>query len=238
MRKWYYPNVWDFAITVIVTILLGVIGGLTWSNDVYWVFLIYIVSLGLTNLNKLSIQKIDNKNAKKRKNFKKKHLDNPKSCIKELPQCLKEIDIYFNYDSCFAALKLLLGMLATMVLAILSSIWKSTSIKFAEFTTYFYVDAFLLPLILILVEAFMYKQSVGQAWKELLKTLFYKNDKLKIIRGIFGLITLIFFTVFSIMITMQEFITCKYGVLARIVFLIIGILFLVYSFYNSAKQNK
>lgn len=238
MRKWYYPNKLDFVITVMVTIVLGMIGGLTWLNDVYWVFLIYIVSLGLTNLNKLSIQKIDNKNAKKRGKFKKKHLDNPQSCIKELPQRLKEIDNYFNYDSCFAALKLLLGMLAIMVLAVLSSVWKNTSIKFAEFATYFYVDAFLLPLILIFVEAFKYGQSVGQAWKELFKTLFYKNGKLKIFRGIFGLIALVFFTVFSIILTMKEFITYEYSVLVRIIIFIIGILFLIYSFYNSAKQNE
>lgn len=238
MRKWYFPNIWDIVFIVIITIVLGVVGGLTWSNDVYWVFLIYIISLGLTNINKLSIQKIDKKNAKKRQKFKKKHIDNPQSCIKEIPQCLKEIDMYFNYDSCFAALKLLLGTLATMVLAILSSIGKNMSIKFAEFATYFYVDAFLLPLILILIEAFTYKQSVGQAWKEFFNALFYKNGKLKLFRGIIGLIALIFFIVFSLILTMQEFIIYRYGVLVRIIIFIIGILFLGYSFYNSVKQKK
>ncbi len=237
MRKWYFPNIWDIVFTVIITIVLGAVGGLTWSNDVYWVFLIYIISLGLVNLNKMSIQKIDRKNERKRKKIQKK-IDNPRSPKSELPKNLKEIGSHFDYDSCFAAFKLLLGMLTTMILAIISSIGKMANIKFAEFTVCFYVDTFLLPLVLILVEAFMYQQSIVQACKEFLKTLFYKNGKFKIFRGIIGFIAFTFFAGFSIIFTMQEFIVYKYDILARIIIFIIGILFLGYSFYNAVKQKK
>ncbi len=124
MKKWYFPNIWDIVFTVIITIILGVVGGLTWSNDVYWLFLIYIIiSLGLTNLNMMSIQKIDRKNERKRKKIQKK-IDNPQSSKSELPKNLKEIGSCFDYDSCFAAFKLLLGMLTTMILAIIFSIGK------------------------------------------------------------------------------------------------------------------
>lgn len=237
MRKWYFPNIWDVVFTVIITIVLGVVGGFTWSNDVYWVFLIYIISLGMTNLNKMSIQKIDRKNERKRKKIQKK-IDNPRSPKSELPKNLKEIGNKFNYDSCFAAFKFLLGVLIMIILAIISSIGKITNIKFAEFTICFYVDAFLLPLVLILVEAFMYQQSIVQSCKEFLKTLFYKNGKLRIFRGTIGFIAFTFFTCFSIIFTMQEFIVYKYDILGRIIIFIIGILFLGYSFYNAGKQKK
>lgn len=97
MSKIYFPKI-DFVITLVITIILGAVGGLTFLNDAYWIFLIYIISLGLTNLNKIWIKKIDKKNTKKRKKIQKK-IDNPRrDSKKEMPNKLKEIDNNFDYE--------------------------------------------------------------------------------------------------------------------------------------------
>lgn len=236
MIKIYFPKI-DFVITLVITIILGAVGGLTFLNDAYWVFLIYIISLGLTNLNKFSIKKIDKKNAKKRKKIQKK-IDDPKSPKNKMPNKLKEIDNSFDYDSCFNALKFIIGMLTTIVLAIISTIGERKNVRFSQFAFSFYIDAFLLPLVLIYVETFMYKNSIVKALKELIKTLFYKNGKFNLFGGIIGLGASIFFAIFSLVYTMREFITYQDGIFTRAIIFLIGLSFLLYSFYNAAKQEQ
>ncbi len=236
MSKIYFPKI-DFVITLVITIILEVVGGLTFLNDAYWIFLIYIISLGLTNLNKFSIKKIDKKNAKKRKKIQKK-INDPKSPKNEMPNKLKEIDNNFDYDSCFNALKFIIGMLATIVLAIISTIGERKNVRFSEFVFSFCIDAFLLPFVLFSVDVFMYQNSIVEALKELIRTLFYKNGKFNLFGGIIGLGTSIFFIILSLVFTMIEFITCQYDILVKVIIFLIGLSFLLYSFYNAVKQEQ
>lgn len=236
MKKIYFPKC-DFVITLTVTLILIKTGGINLLNDAFWVFIIYIVALGFTNSNKSMIQKIDNKKASKRKLFKRKHLDNPKSNIKTLPHDLVELDSGFNYDSCFAALKLVIGLLVIIILATITSIGHKQNTQFGEFVFYFYIDAFIFPLTLILVESFMYKQNAIQAVKEFIGIVFYKNEKLNIIRGLIGVFGGVFLFSIALIFTMKEFVAQQYGIITRIIIFTCGVLFLIYSFYNAIKQD-
>ena len=236
MKNFYFPKC-DFIITTIFTLVLLISGGITLSNDAFWVYIIYIVSLGFTNLNKMSIKRIDSKTTNKRKRFEKKHINNPRSNKKILPRELKEIDNSFNYDTCFTAIKFVLGMIVVVFLAIITSVGHKQGTEFGGFVFYFYIDAFLLPLILILEESFMYNNSALKAIKEFLYIAFHKNKKLTIIRGIIGLIGSIFLLSIALIFTMKEFVTTQYSIAVRIIIFICGLLFLIYSFYNASNQD-
>lgn len=237
-NKIYIPPLTDIIITVLVTLVLGCTGGFTWKNDAFWILLIYIVSWGFTNLNKRSIIKMDRKNDKKRKKFQKKHIQNPRSNKKELPHKLAGIDERFDYDSCFQAIKLVLGMLVTVILAIISDVGRLSGTDFDEFAFYFYIDAFLLPLLIMLFEAFLYKQSPRQAIKEFLKTLFYKNGKPAFMRGVLGLVALIILLVLALVCTMMEFTTENVGIILRVFFFLCGLGYLGYCLIYPVTQKE
>lgn len=229
-KKIYFP-LGDFIFTLFFTIILSYIGGLTIFNDVYCVFLIYIAALSLTNLNKISIEKIDRKNSRKRNRYKR-HINNAKSPIKSMPLEIAEIGKNYDYDVCFATIKFLLGLLVVMPLAIVSFIFQTQDTNFGTFTFYFYIDAFLVPLLILLWDAFTYKQSPMQALKKLFHSLFYKNEIIKPVCGLFSLLALIFLTGIAIFFTLQEFIMKEVNIILKIFFFVCGIVFLIYSFFG------
>lgn len=235
----YLPSKVDIIVTIFITVLLGYVGGLTWKNDVYYVFALYIIALIITNLNKIVIRKRDRGNEKQRKSYQKKHVDNPRSDRKKLPRELEEMGSSIDYDTCFEAMKLLLGMIVTIVLAIIFSVGLSNNAEFGRFVFDFYIDAFLFPMLLMLIEAFMYKQQPKQAICEFFRVLFFKrNGKLSVIKGVFGLVALVFFLIVALLNTMQEFNKENTGIAVRVIVFICGLVYLGYCFHSAAKQKK
>lgn len=222
--------------TVVITGVLLWTGGFSIKNDAFWVFVIYIISLGATNLYKVVNLRNDRKNKKKRDRFNRNHFRKSNSVYKVLPEKLKERDSACDYDCIFEVLKLLIGIYVTIVLACISSIGHMQQQEFGKFAFSFYIDACLLPLILALMEAFTYRQHFIQAFVEFFKTIFYKNGKFNILRGIFGLASSTILIFIALTFTMSEFITQQSGMAVRIIIFIIGCLYLVYSFYNVAKS--
>ena len=228
----------DFIVTVLVTGVLLWTGGFTIENDAFWVFILYIISLGATNLYKAVNFYNDRKNKKKRDRFNRNHIRKSNSAYKVLPEKLKERDSACDYDCFFEVFKLMIGTYVTIILACISSIGHMQDQEFGKFALYFYVDACLLPLILALIEAFMYKQNIIQAFMEFFKSIFYKNGKFNILRGILGLVSSAILIVIALIFTMSEFVSQQSGIVVRIIILIIGCFYLVYSFYNAAKTEK
>ncbi len=236
MDRFYFPVI-DFIITLIITVVLVYVGGLTILNDVFWVFLIYIIALGITNLNKLSIDKIDRKKEKGRKNYikKMKNRRSPKNTA-SFPKELKEIGTTFDYDVCFLVFKFALGMIVVMILAVISSMGHLQQKEFGKFTFTFYIDAFVFPLVIIWTNAFMYKQSVIQAIKEVINCIFFKDEKFTMFRGVFGLIGVVSIFYLAIKYTLLEFVNGNSGIATRVIILGIGIMFMIYSFVSAAWQ--
>lgn len=84
MNNVYYFPWKDFFVTSLGTVVLVRIGGISVGNDAIYIFVIYILSLALTNLNKQLICKHDKKTRKARVKIEKK-IQNPRKKVKVLP---------------------------------------------------------------------------------------------------------------------------------------------------------
>ena len=115
IKEMYLP-LKDFAVTIAVTVVLICIGGINNENSVIGVFFIYVASVVLTNANKYSVLNHNQKNKKKQRHYMKKH----KVDVKNIPNNLRNWDI--DVDMSFQAIKLVIGLVVTMILAVIVSL--------------------------------------------------------------------------------------------------------------------
>lgn len=236
MKDRIYFNIVDFIINVIVTIILWCIGGFKLLNDGFFVLMIYIISLALTNANMKNICKHDQGTRKARKRYEKS-INNSRSPKKELPRNIREWGKNYDYDCCFEAIKLVLGMVVIIVLAVISALFHLQNSAFGKFTYGFYIDAFLLPALLITLQSFWVEGNFVKTIQEFLKNIFYKDGKLRLIKGFIVLLLSVFLIVLALISTMAEFVTDDVGLPLKWLCIIVGIAFLVYSIWNSIKND-
>ena len=132
MKDRVYFNIIDFIINGFVTVILWCAGGFKPLNDGFFVFMIYIISLILTNANMRNICKHDRRTIKARKHYERS-IKNPRSPKKELPRGIREWGKNYDYDCCFEAIKFVLGMIVTISLTGISALFHLKNSAFGEF---------------------------------------------------------------------------------------------------------
>jgi hypothetical protein len=235
MNNVYYFPWKDFLVTSIVTVMLVSIGGISVGNDAIFIFVIYILSLALTNLNKQWICKHDKETRKARVKIEKK-IQNPRKKVKVLPKSLKEFGKNYDYDICFEVIRFVLGMLVTIVLVSISSIFHLQNAQFGKLAYGFYIDAFLFPLILLILEFFWIKQSFIKTCRNFLKNIFIHKGKMKPVSGSVFLILFILLTGLAVIATMSEFFSNDVEIIFRIIYFLFGLYYLGYSIKNAISN--
>lgn len=225
----YIPLI-DMIITLVITVFFVLKNGLNQYNGSIYVFGVYSVSLMLANANKCSMNLHNKKTAKIRKNYKRKHKN------RELPQNLKEWEM--DDGIAFQAIKFVLGVCVTILVVSSSYMSATANEKLGELAFGFYVDLFLLPLVLMMLVAFSsenidksrpQRKRICRLFTEAFTTFFYKGDKFHLFRGIFSMLFFLLFLLMSIVFTILEF---------DLEYYILGICFVTFSFWSVLRRDK
>lgn len=235
MNNVYYFPWKDFFVTSLGTVVLVRIGGISVGNDAIYIFVIYILSLALTNLNKQLICKHDKKTRKARVKIETK-IQNPRKKVKVLPTSLKEFGKNYDYDICFEAIRFVLGMLVTVVSVSISSMFHLQNTQFGKLAYGFYIDAFLFPLILLILESFWIKHSFIKTFKNFLENIFIHKGKMKPVSGSIFLILFLLLTGLAVIATMSEFFSNNDGIIFSIIYILFGLYNLGYSIKNAISN--
>lgn len=165
-----------------------------------------------------------------------KKIQNPRKKVKVLPKSLKEFGKNYDYDICFEVIRFVLGMLVTIVLASISSIFHLQNTQFGKLVYGFYIDAFLFPLILLILEFFWIKQSFIKTCRNFLENIFIHEGKMKPVRGSIFLILFILLTGLAVIATMSEFFSNDVEIIFRIIYILFGLYYLGYSIKNAISN--
>lgn len=247
MKK-LFINWLDLIMTIFVTAYLILVGKQNIIyNDAIWLFLLYLLTLVITNAIKL-LDDRHNSNANKINKINKRHKGNQSCENKKISQVLgnkkkemyKQKPTYYktkfktDYEMCFSGIKFVIGMFITVILAIYTSLATNVDDNFREFSIAFFIDAYMLPFLLMLLGSFFTSKNFKKDGIDFFQTLcMNKKGKRSIIRGIFCSIVLVVFVFITLGYTINEFIMIKNDILTGIVELLILIVYLVYSLKSS-----
>lgn len=235
MKKYIIP--WkDLLITITVTFFSVVITGFNSANDALWVLLIYLVSLFVINMYRQMNIRHDSRIAKKRNRFYRKHGKIPNDSLKKIPSKYRTWNLSDDdYIFLFEILKLFIGLYATSILACINFIRHTRGLEYDPFIACFSVNAFLLPMILVIISVFMDHQNARQALREFFGSIFYKDGKLHIVRGLLVLFSSLLLVVMAVFYTWSGIATSKYGTAWMVVSSTAALFYLLYLFHGAIK---
>lgn len=205
-KKIYLPGWEDWIFTLGGILFLFISSkGVVYETG-FWSAFIFLVSIILTNISKNFNEKF-NRDARKRR----KHMRSHKGVSYPKYQITK---IQYDLDINFKVLRFAIGYITSIILAILNN-FVNYSYEFKYFAFSYFMNLFLIPLLLLLYFAFSYdceysedamvnsKLKVIEKTKftirNLLNSLYFdKNGKKGILKGTLGLIALIFFVIIAI----------------------------------------